>query len=102
MRWFFRPDEPDTQALPYRRRFRVIGKALAILLVPRSTFVYTGVGANRDEARLPDLLICLIDRTQRTGLQQALFSKEIVRGVLPNRARKIFDPIHRGVPGIAS
>lgn len=39
-----------------------------------------------------------INRAERLGLDPALFSKEIVTGVLLNQARKIFYPIHHGVP----
>jgi uncharacterized protein YbaR (Trm112 family)/SAM-dependent methyltransferase len=70
--------------------------------------------------RLLDLLVCPIDgtplelieweslpvtisardigRAERLGHNPALFSKEILTGVLLNRDRKIFFPIHQGVP----
>jgi len=70
--------------------------------------------------RLLDLLVCPISRTrlelieweisaahlsleevsraERMGLNPDLFSREVVTGVLVNRARKIFYPIHHGVP----
>jgi len=70
--------------------------------------------------RLLELLVCPIDKTpldmvewettpvklsaeeifrlERLGLDPALFSIEIITGVLVNRARKIFYPIHQGVP----
>jgi uncharacterized protein YbaR (Trm112 family)/SAM-dependent methyltransferase len=72
------------------------------------------------ELRLLDLLVCPIDKTclelvewestlfdlsreeisrvERMGLSPALFSKEVVTGVLLNRARKIFYPIDQGIP----
>ena len=70
--------------------------------------------------RALDFLVCPIDKTQlelrewetlpitlsreemcrveRLGLAPTLFNKEIVSGVLVNRARKIFYPIHNGIP----
>jgi len=70
--------------------------------------------------RLLDLLVCPIDknrlellewesstvelsgndlrRIQRLGLDPALFSKQIITGVLLNRARKIFYPVHESIP----
>jgi uncharacterized protein YbaR (Trm112 family)/SAM-dependent methyltransferase len=70
--------------------------------------------------RLHDLLVCPIDRTplelvewesssvelspieisyaKRQGLDPALFSREIITGVLLNRARKILFPICDGIP----
>lgn len=70
--------------------------------------------------RLLDLLVCPIDkspleiaswesrpvalsteeigRIERLGLDPVLFSTEIMTGLLINRAKKIFYPIHQGVP----
>ena len=70
--------------------------------------------------RVLDLLVCPIDKTplelvewesipvklskdksariERQGLDPAKFSKEIKTGVLVNRARKTFYPIHAGIP----
>jgi uncharacterized protein YbaR (Trm112 family)/SAM-dependent methyltransferase len=70
--------------------------------------------------RLLDLLVCPIGKTrlelvewetssvylspkeanrlERMGLDPDLFSKEIITGVLLNRAKKIFYPIHHGIP----
>jgi SAM-dependent methyltransferase/uncharacterized protein YbaR (Trm112 family) len=67
-----------------------------------------------------DLLVCPIDKTrleliewetaysplspaeikriEHLGLTPNLFEKEIVSGVLLNRARKIYYPVHRGIP----
>jgi uncharacterized protein YbaR (Trm112 family)/SAM-dependent methyltransferase len=39
-----------------------------------------------------------ISRIERLGVDPALFSAEITTGVLLNRSRKIFYPIHRGIP----
>ena len=39
-----------------------------------------------------------ISRAERLGLDPALFTEEIVTGVLLNRSRKIFYPIHQGIP----
>jgi uncharacterized protein YbaR (Trm112 family) len=39
-----------------------------------------------------------IRRLERLHLDPALFSKEVITGVLLNRARKVFYPIHHGVP----
>jgi len=70
--------------------------------------------------RLLDLLVCPIDKTRlelvqwetsnadlsagelsrirRLGLDPDLFSKEIITGVLLNRSKKIFYPVHQGIP----
>jgi uncharacterized protein YbaR (Trm112 family)/ubiquinone/menaquinone biosynthesis C-methylase UbiE len=70
--------------------------------------------------RLLDFLVCPLDQTplelvewdssrvslsrevtariKRLGLDPSLFSTEIVAGALVNRARRIFYPIHEGVP----
>ena len=39
-----------------------------------------------------------IGRIERLGLNPVVFSKEITSGLLVNRTRKIFYPIHNGVP----
>lgn len=39
-----------------------------------------------------------IGRVERLGLDPTLFQKETVTGVLLNHARKIFYPIHQGIP----
>jgi uncharacterized protein YbaR (Trm112 family)/SAM-dependent methyltransferase len=70
--------------------------------------------------RLLDLLVCPVDRTpleliawesstvklsadaidrvKRLGLNPELFTTEVVTGVLINRSRKVFYPIHQGIP----
>jgi uncharacterized protein YbaR (Trm112 family)/SAM-dependent methyltransferase len=50
------------------------------------------------EATHSKLSVEEIGRVERLGLDLALFSREIVTGVLLNRTRKIFYPIYKGVP----
>ncbi|CUS34213.1 class I SAM-dependent methyltransferase [Candidatus Nitrospira nitrificans] len=50
------------------------------------------------EATPSKLSVEEIGRVERLGLDLALFSREIVTGVLLNRNRKVFYPIYKGVP----
>src|SRR5439155_19471823 len=100
-------------------------KTSRIFSVLQSEFLGTSpnqVSKPRDKMkpRLLELLVCPIEKTrleliewesspvtlsrkdigriERLGLNPVVFSKEITSGLLVNRTRKIFYPIHNGVP----